>query len=107
MNLRLPTTVLTAGLFLTGAQAVAHDRSHHDHHDQEAARAAVQSGAIKPLYDILGRVRTQIAGDIVKVRLGRDDGRWIYEFRVIDANGRLSDVQVDAADGTIVDAGRR
>ena len=39
--------------------------------------------------------------EIAGVEIEREDGHWIYEFRVVDGSGRLFEVYIDARDGTI------
>lgn len=66
-------------------------------HDQDRAREALERGEALPLADILARVRPELGGEIVGVSFEREDGRWIYEFKVIGSDGRLKEVYVDAA----------
>ncbi|MGH7120130.1 MAG: PepSY domain-containing protein [Acetobacteraceae bacterium] len=68
--------------------------------DQDAVRAAVQAGQIRPLEEILGRVRSKLPGEIVGVKIEHKE-RWIYEIRVLNPGGRLFEVKVDAASGVI------
>lgn len=75
-----------------------------DHHDHDDARAAVESGAALPLETILSRVKGNLPGEIVKVKLEREHGNWIYEFRVVDPQGRRHEVNVNAATGDIMAA---
>mgnify|MGYP001767075389 CR=1 FL=1 len=70
--------------------------------DHEAARAAVESGEALPLVEILGRVRADLGGEVIGTSFKRRAGRWIYEFKVIGAGGRLGEVYVDAASAQIV-----
>jgi uncharacterized membrane protein YkoI len=41
----------------------------------------------------------------VGVELERDDERWIYEFKVLKADGRVVEVTVDAASARILKGG--
>jgi uncharacterized membrane protein YkoI len=41
-------------------------------------------------------VRDKLPGDVIGVEIDRDDGRWRYEFKVIDKQGRLFEVYVNA-----------
>lgn len=75
--------------------------------DFEAARQAVQNGEALPLSEILARVGGALPGQIVGVEIERDDGVWIYEFRVVDAAGRRREVHVDALTGALRERGRR
>ncbi len=70
-------------------------------HDQGEARRAVEAGEIRPLADILNTVRDKLPGQVVGVKLEQEQGAWVYEFRVVDAKGRLFEVYVDARSGII------
>jgi len=70
-------------------------------HDQDAARQAVESGEIRPLADILHAVRGKLPGEVVGVEIESKNGRWLYEFRVLDGKGNLFEVYVDARTGEI------
>lgn len=72
------------------------------HHDHDRAREALERGEALPLTEILARVRPELGGDIVGVSFEREDGRWIYEFKVIAPAGRLTEVYVDAATGRVL-----
>jgi uncharacterized membrane protein YkoI len=78
-----------------------HERER-DHHRQEAVSEAVRRGEIKPLADVLQTVRPKLPGEIVGVEVEFKDGAWIYEFRAIDAHGRMFDVYVGAATADII-----
>lgn len=73
----------------------------HDHHRRDQVRHAVEAGEIKSLADILQAVQGKLPGDVAGVEVERDDGRWRYEFRVVDDKGRLYEVTVDARSGEI------
>lgn len=87
-----------AMLVATVPQATARDG---DHDRRDDVRRAVEAGEIKSLTDILALVRGQLPGEIAGVEIERKKGRWLYEFRVVDGNGRLFEVYVDARSGAI------
>jgi uncharacterized membrane protein YkoI len=70
-------------------------------HDHDRVRQAVIRGEIRPLAEILESVRDRLPGEITGVEIERKGEHWVYEFRVVDGNGRLFDVYVDAASGAI------
>lgn len=72
-----------------------------DPRDHDAVRLAVARGEIRPLADILAAVREKLPGNIAGVEIERKAGRWLYEFRVVDASGRLFEVYVDAQSAQI------
>ncbi|MCX7313792.1 MAG: PepSY domain-containing protein [Alphaproteobacteria bacterium] len=88
-----------ATLVATVLPAAARDG---DHDRRDDVRRAVEAGDIKSLADILNTVRAQLPGEVAGVEVERKNGIWLYEFRVVGANGRLYDVYVDARSGTIV-----
>jgi hypothetical protein len=76
-------------------------RDHHNRHDHDAVRAAVEGGEIKPLAQLLDQIKGKLPGEITGVEVERKHGAWLYEFRIIDKQGRLFDVYVDAQSGEI------
>ena len=70
-------------------------------HGQNELRRDVERGAAKPLSEILAAVRQQLPGEVVKVHAEQEDGRWMYELRILDEKGRVFEVHVDAQTGTI------
>jgi uncharacterized membrane protein YkoI len=86
---RVRALILAAALLVaSGAPALARD------HDE--ARRAVEAGEIRPLAEILNTVKGKLPGDVVGVKLEREAGAWIYEFRVVDVKGRVFEIHVDA-----------
>ncbi len=69
--------------------------------DHDDARQAVEAGEIRPLAEILNIVRGKLPGEVIRVKLERKEGRWVYEFRVVDGKGRLFEVYVAARSGEI------
>ena len=89
---------ILAALLTAAAPALARD---HDEHRRDEVRRAVQAGEIKSLADILATVRGKLPGEVAGVDIEHEDGRWRYEFRVVDDKGRLYEVYVDARSGKI------
>jgi uncharacterized membrane protein YkoI len=69
--------------------------------DHDAVRRAAERGAIRPLAEILAAIRDKLPGEVVGVEVEQKNGRWLYEFRVIDTKGRLFEVYVDARTSTV------
>lgn len=64
--------------------------------DHERARAAVQAGAVLPLPAVLERLQRSHPGQVMEVELERDDGRWTYEVKLLQPDGRLARLVLDA-----------
>ncbi|WJH40536.1 PepSY domain-containing protein [Aliirhizobium terrae] len=92
----IPLAVLSA-ILATAPQAHADD----DHLDR--LRDAVNRGEVMPLSKLQDEVRRAFPGEIIKVELDEDDDRFIYEFKVLKANGRLVEIEMDAKDGRVLD----
>ncbi len=110
-NLPLPRRTTLAGLGLGSAaaflaSAAAHgaeaDRAQRRARDHERARQALERGEALPLAEILSRLRPELGGEVVGVEFEREDGRWIYEFKVIEPHGRLVELEVDAATARVL-----
>jgi uncharacterized membrane protein YkoI len=102
-NLRVPASSLRRALALGVACAPLFlpAEAGADARDHDKVRRAVERGDIRALADILSVVRGKLPGEITGVEIEQKNGRWLYEFRVIDANGRLFDVYVDARSAAI------
>ncbi len=64
--------------------------------DQERARQAVQSGQVLALGDVLMRLERERPGQVMKVELEQDHGVWIYEIKLLQPDGRLVKLKLDA-----------
>ena len=92
--------VIGAGLLLALLGATpGHAGNDRDH---ERARRAVEAGEVLPLQTILKRIEPEYPGQVMDVELDRDEGRWIYEIKVLRAGGSLVKLKVDARDGTVL-----
>ena len=74
---------------------------------QDEIRAAVRRGEMRPLAEIEEALRGKLPGEVMKVEIERDDGVWIYEFKVLDSRGRRYDVYVNARSGEIMETKRK
>jgi uncharacterized membrane protein YkoI len=97
----IPRLALMAAL--AGLMAVAPAMADDKKHDQELARKALLEGRIRSLAEITERVKPRLPGEILGVEIEvEDNGRFIYEFDVIEPGGKLKEVEVDAATAEIL-----
>jgi uncharacterized membrane protein YkoI len=99
---RLRHALIALSVLLFAASPAVADESRRD---QDEAREAVERGAIRPLEEILTKLRARFPGEIIKVKLERERGLWVYEFRLLDPQGRLREITVDAATGDVTESG--
>lgn len=71
--------------------------------DAGAARAAVLRGEMLSLERILVIVRQRFPGEIIEIELELEDGAPVYEFGILGPDGRLFEVEIDAATGKVLD----
>jgi uncharacterized membrane protein YkoI len=72
------------------------DRSH------DRARRAAEAGEILSISQIYERARREQSGRVLEAELERAKGRWIYELKILDPEGRLHELKLDAATGKIL-----
>ena len=70
--------------------------------DFEFARDSVARGEILPLAEVLRRLQTSHPGRVVEVELEYSDQRLTYEVELVTTDGRLIEVDMNAATGEIV-----
>ena len=90
--------IFTAALFtlLTGSPARADDVG------PEAAKRLLSEGRIKPLAEILDAVTRQAPGEMLEVELELDDGGYVYELKLLRPDGKVQEIEADAASGKIL-----
>ncbi|WP_287739946.1 PepSY domain-containing protein [Diaphorobacter sp.] len=95
----LAVAAATAG---TAAQAA--ERGHGDH---DLARQALERGQVLPLRTVLEKVEREYQGQVLKVEFEHDDGRFIYEIRLLQQDGRMAKLKIDAVDGRVLQIKRK
>jgi uncharacterized membrane protein YkoI len=89
--------------YVSGKEQPAGEEAHE--HDHDRARGARERGEIMALEEIMPAVHERFPGDLAQIEFERDNGYWIYEFKLIDSTGRLVEVKVNAKTGAVIDAG--
>ena len=85
-------------LVVASAPAHAGDSEH------DRARRAVEAGEIRPLRDSLAAAEAAFGGQFIEAELEHEDGRWIYEIKLISAEGQLMRLDYDARNGALLQA---
>ena len=81
--------VLAAVFLLFSLAATAGD-------DNARVRAAVQSGEIVPLENVLKVVNRDFPGQVIEVELDSESSGWVYKIKVLGTDGRVSKIRYDA-----------
>jgi uncharacterized membrane protein YkoI len=95
----LLASLMLAGL-LAAPIAQASDKDH------ERARQAVQAGQVMPLPAVLEKLATTHPGQVLEVELERErrDGNegWVYEIRLLQPDGQLIRLELDAKSAEVL-----
>ncbi|WP_404300896.1 PepSY domain-containing protein [Alicycliphilus denitrificans] len=75
--------------------------------DHELARQALQQGQVLPLRQVLDKIEREHQGQVLKIEFEEDDGRYIYEIRLLQKDGRMAKLKVDAVDGRVLKIKRK
>ena len=84
-------------MLLTALPIMADDVSY------QQARALREAGAILPLERIIEIAKTIKPGEVIDTGLEEDDGLYEYEIEILDANGRVWEMEFNAATGELMD----
>lgn len=71
--------------------------------DHDRARRALEAGEILPLDAILAAAGAAHPGRVIELDLEREDGRWVYELELVSPEGRLYEMEIDAATGAVLE----
>ena len=70
--------------------------------DLEGAQALLKDS--DPDMRELAEVERRYVGRVIETELDREDGRWIYQFKLMPPTGRVFGLELDAATGALVDS---
>lgn len=65
-------------------------------------RALVASGEILALEEILKRNEGRLGGRIIEIEIEQKRGRYVYEIKVLRADGRYQELKIDARTGALL-----
>lgn len=69
---------------------------------QDEVRQLRESGKIMSMEDILARVRQIQPGQVVEIELERENGRHVYEVKLIDSANRIHKLELDAGTAEVL-----
>ncbi len=102
-----PVVRAAAALLLAAGLPASASAGGQGDHDHDRARAAVQAGEAMPLSALLGRLQRSHPGQVLEVELERQDGRWIYEVKLLQPDGQLLKLALDARTAAVLELRRR
>ncbi len=99
---KLVAKLVVSGLLGLAGLLPALPAGAHGDDDHERARAALRAGEVLPLATLLERLQRSHPGRVLEVELERDDGRWVYEVKLLRADGQLLKLALDARNGDVL-----
>jgi uncharacterized membrane protein YkoI len=89
---------VAAGAFYSGSR-------HRDHHrsGEHGPRMSLQGKSVIELGQAIELASTHLPGEVLKVELENEDGRFAYEVKVLATDGRVREVKLDAQDGSLIE----
>ncbi len=67
------------------------------------ARQLLKEGKIMPLQEILMKAKVIKPGQVIETDLEREDGRYVYELEILDEQGQVWELELDAQTGEFVE----
>ncbi len=101
------TSLLTAfmlALLASPYAASGHEQSEHRAMtDEEKALGALERGEVLPLAQVMADLRDRIDGEISGIELEKENGVWVYEFKMISPRGQMMEIHMDAKTGLLIE----
>ncbi|MGD2118879.1 MAG: PepSY domain-containing protein [Chromatiales bacterium] len=95
--------VLLVPVLAAAVIAENHEPVWHEHASAyELAREAVRRGEALPLPEVRKHLQKVAPGKIVATHYEYEFDRWVYEFKIVDPQGQLRKVHIDARSGELV-----
>lgn len=94
---------LTAALCMTTSATAGSSKEQRRAEEAKTIRTAVERGQLIALPRILALAHQRVKGDVVKVELEHEEGRLLYEIKILTGNGRVREVKLDARTGALIE----
>lgn len=97
--------MVATGIGLLASATTASERGWGDGHrdDHHAARELVRSGEILPLRKVLDLAEGHQPGKVLEAEFEHDHGRPVYEVLILDDDGKVWELELDARDGRLLE----
>lgn len=103
----LRRSLLATSVVLVSAGVLATSAALAKPSDHELAREALERGEVLPLATVLAKVQQDYRGQPLKIEFEHEHGRFIYEIRLLQDDGRIVKLKVDAVDGHVLSVQRK
>jgi len=73
------------------------------HEEDESKVADLAKTAKVTIQDAIKTASEKMAGTVIEAELERKQGKTVWEVEIVGANGKVTEVHVDAASGAVID----
>ena len=94
---------LTAITVAVGVLSVTHSAFAGDPLDHDEIKQLREAGRILPMGEVMARVQTVQPGQLVEAELELEDGAYLYEIKILAADGTVHKLELDAATGEVLE----
>lgn len=91
-------------LLVLGASPLLRAEEHDSH---ELAREALEQGRVLPLRAVLKKIERDYQGQVLKVEFEQEYDRYLYEIRLLQSDGRVVKLKINAVDGRVLESKRK
>ncbi len=113
-KLLLAATLLALTVPFTVSSLSAKDKEDKEKQEKMTAKASIQpSGKVKPadrpalakisFDDALKAAHAAVPGSVIKAELEVEDGNLVYSFEIVGADKSVTEVEIDAGNGKVLD----
>ena len=95
--------LLETGLVCAGNEGSNHDEEKHEAREHARVHSMAESNEILSLEQILHNARQQHAGRVLEVELEEKRGELVYEVEILDNNGEVWEMKLDARSGILLE----
>ena len=75
-----------------------------DHLDHDSVKRLRDDGRILSMSEVMRRAARIQPGHLLEAELDREDGRYVYEIRILDSAGRIHELELDAVSGDLIES---
>ena len=98
------TPILHRSRFLLISSMVFSIEAFGDHLDHDSVKRLCDEGRILSMSEVMRRAARIQPGQLLEAELDREDGRYVYEIRILDPAGRVHELELDAASGALIES---
>lgn len=106
-TIHLAGALLLTCALLAAPQAWGHDKDKKKGRNAEAHVADLMKDAKVTIEQAIKTAVEKVAGTVVEAELEKKHGKTVWEVEVVGSDGSVTEVHIDAADGSVIDTEKK